>query len=630
MLASCSFVPAILLLLQACSSESETPADPVYVYEEASAPTGTPTGPVGTADAASTAAPPKNDPLSPTRLLRRASLVLTGAPPSYEALQALEAIPDEAGRLAKVDQLIDQMLASKEFYREVVRFGFDWFQLGDYLEGGKSEGYLWRGDARAYIQECPAGTNHAGAFYGSLTDNGRYPNFGAIPAPWPICNDQKIVNGAIVNQAATVRDVEPWWAPGKTVRVLGQLGSGNRTDPKWGDCRRPFGGIYQVQFSDAVEDNTCSCGPNMVWCTPSDNNNRYNADTLQPGSMARQAWEEPARLLGHIAWQDRPLSDLVLANYTVAPAGLQAMYVGQGRNLEKHKALDDDDSWWKPSKWVGPTDPDHEVSDPLGWRQVVVEKINPILLSLSGGKPTADIERSYKFDPRTTMADPDGIPAAGILTMPISNSTFARERVRAARWLERLACRAFVPPSADAKFNEYAGDPARGGTCRHCHELMDPAAIHFKRMHPAGPGYNSFMGIGPWHLEKMASYEAPRPRIDLSFLPDTVMTPVTKEQDKVNPNAKLIDFLPPDQTMFGQVSDGTIGPLGFAKMLVKSGEFDRCATQKVYERMLGHRLDPGVEKLYIDRLTADFVASGRTYRGLVRALVRSPEFRRGL
>jgi hypothetical protein len=599
-----------LAFTAACGSEDEQPGDPA-----APPPIEDPTD-----------VPPVNDPLPASRLLRRASLALRGASPEMSEYEALQQLPTEEARIAAVNQAIEKMLGSKELYREVVQWGKEWFALGDYLSGGKSEGYLWRGDNRAYIFECPAGTKHAGAFYGSRAENGyNYPPSGPNP---PICDDLDKDRRALARPVINM--IEPWWAPGKSIKVLGQIGTGVKTDPVWGDCRRTYGGIYGVQFSDAVTPNTCSCGPNLAWCTPSDRNYYYNAESRQPGAMARQGWEEPARLLGHVAFNDRPLTDLVLGNYSVGPAALQALYVGQGRNLTKNAFLDDDDSWWRPSAWSGPADPDHEPSDPLAWREFVVEKRNPMLLSLSSGAVSGALDRTYAFDPRSNAGDPNGIPAAGVLTMPISNSTFARERVRAARWLEKFACRSFVPPSPEAKFNDYTNDPARGGTCRHCHELMDPAAIHFKRLSPDGPGYNSFLGIGQWRMEKFQPYDAPRGRLDLALIPGTVLTPVTAEQASQNPNAKLIDFLPPDQTLFGQVSDGTIGPLGFAKMLVKSGEFDRCMTQRLYQKLVGRALDPGVEKNYIDKLTEDFVKNGRSYRGFARIVVQTSEFRRGL
>ena len=92
-----------------------------------------------------------------------------------------------------------------------------------------------------------------------------------------------------------------------------------------------------------------------------------------------------------------------------------------------------------------------------------------------------------------------------------------------------------------------------------------------------------------------------------AFLPDTVMTPVTQAQITANPEAVLLDTMPSDYTLLGESGDGTMGPLGFGKILVTSGAFDRCAVKRMYERFVGRALDPAVERLYIEKLAREFV-----------------------
>lgn len=97
-----------------------------------------------------------------------------------------------------------------------------------------------------------------------------------------------------------------------------------------------------------------------------------------------------------------------------------------------------------------------------------------------------------------------------------------------------------------------------------------------------------------------------------------------------NPNARFIDYLRPGETLLGIAGDGTIGPLGFAKILVASGEFDRCAVRRIYERIMDRPLDVTAEADLERALTADFTASGRKAKTLIRALVARDEFWRGL
>jgi hypothetical protein len=95
-------------------------------------------------------------------------------------------------------------------------------------------------------------------------------------------------------------------------------------------------------------------------------------------------------------------------------------------------------------------------------------------------------------------------------------------------------------------------------------------------------------------------------------------------------DAHFIDFLPPDQTLLGQVSDGTVGPLGFAKMIVAAGAFDRCVIRQVHKFVIGRDVDVANEAGYLDASVDEFVADGRNIRGLVSRLMASDLFHRGL
>lgn len=566
----------------------------------------------GVAEAEPGEAKAPNDPLPATRLLRRAHLALTGVTPTESEYRALLDASSEEQRLAIVDAAIDKLLTSPAFYRRMVSFGHDWFRVGEYLSGGKNEG-RWRGDQRILMQRCSDSSKHPGALFANGGDG--------LPGS-EICDDTD--KGAPITPV--INSHEPWWAPGTKVTVLGRAGTGVTRDPSGGDCKHGTQSIYEKHlYGDSK--STCSCGPNLVYCMR-DESAGYAKD---PAAQARQVWDEPARFLSHLIWHDRPLSDLVLGNYSVGPAALQAMYVGMARTNSKYTALDTDDTWWRPEKRTGVADPEHDPKDPLAWREFVVETRYPMLLSLAGDKPSGDLSRTYTFDPRTNPGEPEGIPAAGVLTMAGPNSTFPRERVRAARWLEAFACRNFMPPPADAKFNEYQRDPAREGTCQHCHTSIDPAAIYFKRWTFGGGNLSIIAGLGPWRMKDFRySFDQPRARFELAFLPDTLLTPVTKVQIDANPDTRLIDFLPPDETLFGVAGDGTIGPLGFGKILIKSGEFDRCVVQKLYQQIVGRPLDPGTEKAYLDSLSEQFVKGNRGARAFIRVVMRSPEFRRGL
>ncbi len=576
-------------------------------------------------------APDPGQKLSYTRLLRRVHLTLSGKPPSYEEYEKIVAARDDASRDALIDESIDAALSSKSFYKTLLGFGHDYLRTSAYNRGGVNVDD-WIGHQMALLDPCPPSTKHAGAWYAQGGADAEYGD------PVSFCDDLARDG---TPYAAPITTIEPWWDPGRTIQVIGRAGSGVR-EHDGVDCGHVTVALHSLALSDSADNPICSCGPNLVYCIPREFGGLSNMSALSgvnsfgssdaERSQRRQAWDEPARLFAHIAYNDRPLSDLVLGNYSVAPVALQALYVRMGRRNPANKVLDDL-KWWDPTTWTGPADPDHDPKDPLAWREFVVETLNPNFLALSPNKePSGSLDRTYRFDPRVDQGEPLGIGSAGVLTSMGALSSFARERVRAARWLETFACVSFVPPPPDAQFNAYERDPATEGVCQHCHAMMDPAAIHFKRWDFDGKVNVPMMGgLGPWTWPAdTASAGEPWGRWDITFIHDTKLTPATEDQIAANPNARFIDFLPPDQQLLGVTSDGTTGPLGFGKILVQSGQFDSCAVQRIYERFVGRKIDPAAEQPLIQDLVSKFVADNRALRPFVRHVLHSEQFRRGL
>ena len=73
-----------------------------------------------------------------------------------------------------------------------------------------------------------------------------------------------------------------------------------------------------------------------------------------------------------------------------------------------------------------------------------------------------------------------------------------------------------------------------------------------------------------------------------------------------------------------------MGPLGFGKILIASGEFDKCAVRRLYERFVGRPLEPAAEARYLDSLAEKFRGGDRKVKPFVRYLLSLPEFKRGL
>lgn len=561
---------------------------------------------------AGTGGDPTRDQLSKTRLLRRVVLGLSGTTPTDTQYAELLAKPTAAEQSAYVDSTLEALLGSPRFYERMVDFGHDWMPVGAFGIGGDA----YQMSMAGHLFTCGGSTAHPGALF----HQGEYP--GGSNAN--ICDDKDGAGAAIT---PIVNQVEPWWAPGTMVTVIGKAGTTTATvtiNGQTKDCGIASGGYY-----DPVLPPGCGCGPGLSWCAPfSGLNGRSNtSEKLQ----SRHPYEEPARLFAHLVWHDRPLSDLVTGDYTVATNMLRALYVRMAR-MGGQSQIDQNTTWWLPASDPSPRDPLHPTpNDLLAWREVKMSALNPLLIS----------DRSYQFDPRTTTDAPAGLPAAGVLTMMGSMYAFPRERVRAARWMETFACQSFQPPPADQHFPPYSADPATSGTCLHCHRTIDPAAIFFKRWDYSRRDsyyvpWPLIPGVGPWRVTPaMLSGQYPYQdgaefRWRTAFNPETILTPVTAAQIAANPEAVFLDTMPQSYTLLGQHGDGTMGPLGFGKILVASGAFDRCAVRRMYQRFVGRQLDPAAEKLVIDALAKRFSDGGRKVKPFVRYLMSTEEFRRGL
>jgi hypothetical protein len=580
--------------------------------------------PLCSASASTSAAPTSpNDALPAGRVLRRIHLALRGKPPGDDAYEALEAA-DAAGKTALLAKAVEESLASSDFYETMVDFGHEWLRNGRYSTGAQGDGY-W-GNMSAHLGRCGDKTKHVGAYYLVRED----PK-GANP-----CDD---LDRDDKPTAPRVAVIEPWWAPGTTVTLVGDAISTNPAgvDDKGQpvDCGKGTEGYYNV-----ANPPGCGCGPAAMWCYPGTG---LGLGGTTEGFQRRDMWDEPARLVAHLAWHDRPLSDLVLGNYTVANNRVRAWYLRFGRQTGLYNAkLDADLTWFKPNDGA-PRDPLHPaLDDAEAWRELVTERLAPQLLSLAGTTASGDLARTFAWDPRKDAGPAPGLPMAGVLTMAGTSSSFPRERPRAARFLEIFACRSFTPPPPEQHFSAVGDDLAKTGPCQQCHALMDPVAATFKRWNFFGyyVPLPRLVGLGDLPVPKDLYdpklaytysdwFRAGADRWRQNWKPGTTLTPATKAQIDADPAALFVDTLSPETPLFGQASDGTMGPLGFGKVLVKSGELDRCAAQRLYERFVGRRLDPVKEPGFIRALGERFVTEGRQVKPFLRYLLTTSDFSRG-
>ncbi|MEZ4441000.1 MAG: DUF1549 domain-containing protein [Polyangiaceae bacterium] len=560
----------------------------------------------GGGGAGSTTRREPDDELPPLRLLRRASLTLLGVPPTLDQLEALLAAGDRDAQLAAVDAFVDQALKDPRFYDTMFELGRHWLKIP--LIDRTADAPEYGPQQQRVLTACDPGTAQAGAL--------RY------------YRDDIESEAEACGSGAPTTTLEPWWAPGSQVTL-----TGNAANTSSQGEVKVNGSLTPIECQGRAT-GTCGCYVNGASCW-------YDPGTYpgwaafipgNPEGQRRLLSEEPARLFAHLVWHDRPMTDLILGDMSVGPTVVQAAHVSQslaGGEL----GVVDDVSWFSPSAFAGgPVDPHHDDDDPAAWREYTISARNRFFLA----------ERDYHFDPRTESGLSRGFPSAGMLTSLGFLNAYPRERLRAARALEALACEELLPPGGGIEFPPYVSDPGREGPCQHCHGRIDTAALHFKRYAKHGSAFEGwgaryFMpGVGDWtwdpdwqtgaypfHVEPFAQWNK-------WYAPGTLLTPATDAEVAANPYARFLDFLPEEETLLGQHGDGTVGPLGFAKIVVAAGAFDRCVVRRVHQRLFGRDIDPTVEAGYLATLTSQFVDGDRQVRPFIKALTQSTYFRRGI
>ncbi len=509
--------------------------------------------------------------LAHTRQLRRIYLALVQKEPDVERYEALLTTNDPD---TFIQDEVDTLMESPEFRTHLLEWAHEYMPFSN-INGGR----VWRATKAINISRCGSDTLHAGAVAILEAPNSDAPE---------ICDDPM----------APERTEMPWWDPSQPVKVIGVAANdAGRVEDE--DC----GVVILSDYWMRPPAQGCGCGPHLVYCTRGDLGLPYEQsypksygdnELYHPRSQRRAVLEEPAQLFAHIIINGRPFSDLILGQYTMANLGLYHMYVRQARQTGVHTNMDE-------RRWFD------QFTDDSTWQEVPITEMNPHLLD----------DPDYTYDPRVD-GELLGIPAAGVLTMIGPNAAWPRPRVRAARWLESLACDEFAPPELPIEFPPYQRDPATEGVCLHCHTRLDPAAISFKRIIRRG---GAIAGVGTWDLANLVSYDADRKRFVNSLLPDTVLTPLSQQEVDADINNRLIDFMPPEQKLLGQASDGTIGPRGFAKILLDSGKFDECAVRRAYTRFGGRSVDLGRDADELNAAVETFVANGRDMNALIRDLV---------
>jgi hypothetical protein len=251
---------------------------------------------------------PLAPPLSATRLLRKVSLRLVDQPPSMEDYEALLALTDDAARDAFLTAYIDKLITSPAFYRNMLSFGHDVLKVTEAHAGFEGESYI--GQLSPMLVACDMGTKHQGTLFTYSSAE--------VASSHALCDDD----------SAVIVDTEPWWAPGTTVSIFERFSPGPALGTGGIACSQARGSLYETP----LPDSGCGCGPNLRYCQPGGFAQKWANSNIE-ASARRMVWDEPARLWAHVIWNDRPLSDVVFANYSVAPVALKHTYLRSGQRV---------------------------------------------------------------------------------------------------------------------------------------------------------------------------------------------------------------------------------------------------------------------------------------------------------
>lgn len=350
--------------------------------------------------------------------LRALSLDLRGVVPTveeYELLDDLDDVPSE---------LVDEWMATPEFQRRVVRH---------------HRSLLWPNvtnqDIVHFRRALRTISNDVPIWYRpSAADSTRGANNTPCadrPATYDADGDIEFETVGELRIEGWV-EVEPYWAPGTTVKVCAFDAREDYYSPSGGDC----------STRDTAYAAQCGCGPGLQWCMPTGletNLTRYFAEDVERRIAANVAADEPYTgiLTGRRAFVNGPLAYFwrhQTALYNQVP--LEPVAVD-------HEHL-----------------PDLPYAEPDVWEEIELSEHH-----------------------------------GGVLTSPVYLLRFQTNRARANRFYDAFLCQPFQPPAGGIPVDDEGGqrqpDVQRRDGCKYCHAILEPAAAHWGRWTQQGGGFLS-------------------------------------------------------------------------------------------------------------------------------------------
>ena len=526
-------------------------------------------------------------PLPVQRLLRRVSLDLRGRIPSAQEIERQRAEDTVS------ETLVEAYLSSEDFIGVMRQHHEDllWPNI-DQIELVPETNILYPyplgdGDVVYFSAVRAAFVRAAGAGNIFLPCRGQPAEY---DANGNLVLEPVVVGGEVVAYQEGYVEVTPYWAPDTTVKVCGLdaldattgvvcPGPADRYPLAEGICAQfagfeallegPFRGSQTACNQPlSLVSPDCGCGPNLQYCA--------TEETL--AEIRTSLLEQELRIVDEIVRSNQPY-DQILQTKAIEYNGPVVHYLRHmsGLSFDTYAGID-------------PTSP----------------------------------------PPDLDYADRQWVPVsrtgrhAGVLTTPGYLLKFQTGRQRAHRFYNAFECSSFIPngplPSPFEPCSQRLDLTQRCG-CDACHKTLEPLASHWGRYAEYG-----FLHMDEAEFPTVVDERCALPiaSVDQFFecLRFYELDPVGEEEDY---EGFLLSYVFRTTTERDNIRQG---PTKMVQDSLASGRLDRCTVRRMWTHFM--RREPNLDEdgSTIPDLTTAYVASGRSLKTLVKAIVLHPAYGR--
>ncbi len=366
------------------------------------------------------------------------------------------------------------------------------------------------------------------------------------------------------------RLLRPYWSEGKWVKVCAY------------EAQERSNSVYNNAVCNPAAriDASCGCGPNGVYCTPSQG--RLSTLPTRAERRIREALnEEPLRIVASVIARDEDYYNAYTTRRSFLTGPLSTLFREQTARMTGLQVTPPADASMLPR--VGYEDE--------SWHEYV-----------------------------------RGPEHSGVLTTAAFLGRFPTWRARINRVRTALLCRPFEPPAGglpapDDVCNREPNLAHRCG-CQHCHSSIEPLAAYWGRWAERSSIYldpQNFPAYDPNCAQCANTGQFCSARCRAQYV-----TSVT-DGDGSRYAGTLFSALYRSPDEMNRMEQG---PSALIAQSVATGEIQACTVTTVWRRLVGRPMNDDETRDVLPQLVQQFDNSNHNYRSLVRAIVTAPAYRR--